>query len=148
MLTPHNLGVLTPTIRKKTRCFHFQILTASKIILRRQTETKFVSVMENKETKYCRKIYGVKFDKERDTSANIQYVCTELHGLLSTFSQEALKVLRLSCVYTQITLQYAKISNTDPHAKTRHKIFYVETVRLLFLKQPWQQSNALSKYSG
>jgi len=37
---------------------------------------------------------------EGGTKAMTRYVSTELHGLLSPVSQQALKCLRLSCVYT------------------------------------------------
>jgi len=91
--------------------------------------------MENRETKYCRKIYGVKFHTERDTKAMTRYVSIELHGLLTPVSQEALKLIRLSCVYTHMTLRYGKVSNTDPHANSCQKVFMCKPYYFCFLNK-------------
>jgi len=96
-------------------------------------DRKFVSVTEDKETKYCRKICGVKFYTERDTKAMTRYVSTELRSLLSPVSQQALKFLGLSCVFTHMTFWYGKVSNTDPHANSCQKVFMWKPYYCCFL---------------
>jgi hypothetical protein len=116
---------------------NFKIFTASKIIFRRQTETKFVSVMEDRETKYCRKICGVKFHKEKDTNATIQYVCTELHGLLSTFLQEGSEIFKITlCLHTNDVIIRMQILATKYFMWKTYHFFFLNSLgnsQMLFI---------------